>query len=56
MNKIAINTFDVRLSYLTEKEIEQWNSLNQLARTLWFENTISGPRPFQVLCKLKKLT
>lgn len=43
MNKIAINTFDVRLSYLTEKEIEQWNSLNQLARTLWFENTISGP-------------
>ena len=23
MNKIAINTFDVRLSYLTEKEIEQ---------------------------------
>lgn len=43
MNKIAINTFDVRLSYLTEKEIKQWNSLNQLARTLWFENTISGP-------------
>lgn len=43
MNKIAINTFDVRLSYLTEKDIEQWNSLNQLARTLWFENTISGP-------------
>ena len=43
MNKIAINTFDVRLSYLTEKEIEQWNYLNQLARTLWFENTISGP-------------
>lgn len=43
MNKFAISTFDVRLSYLTEKEIEQWNSLNQLARTLWFENTISGP-------------
>ncbi len=43
MKTIDISKFDIRLSYLTTNDIKQWNKLNRFSRTLWFENTISGP-------------
>ena len=43
MNTIDISKFDIRLSYLTTNDIKQWDKLNRFSRTLWFENTISGP-------------
>lgn len=43
MNNISLNSFDLRLSYLTENDMKQWYTLNRFAWTLWFENTICGP-------------
>lgn len=43
MNNLSLNTFDIRLSYLTQKDIETYNNLNTFAQTLWFEKFICGP-------------